>query len=206
MEKTTKKLAYSLGEALIVMVLVGIVYTVIASLSKPTSIKADALKKAGMNMTTQIDFATRQILAKSSYNYTLLNIRATDGSTFSIASSGNEAKLANVYKKYLVAKRGKTLSSTYTSMTLKNEAGTSLGITPSSFTGGYFLKNDAYFALKMNGNCTTTISYVYTPFSPTNHSVTNSCAQIFFDVNGQDDPNTVGIDQYILSIGKLGLK
>jgi len=29
---------------------------------------------------------------------------------------------------------------------------------------------------------------------------------VFYDVNGEQTPNVLGIDQYIISIGKLGIK
>lgn len=201
------KKGFTLTESLIVIIIIGIVYVVIASVIKPSSIKKDVLVKGGANLLYQIDFATKQILLKNSNNYTMTRLKEKSGAEFDITSSGADAKLSTLYRKNLVGFRKKTVSSTYKSLAITTESGAQVSnYKVSTFTQGFFLKNKAYFALKLNGNCTTTENYIYNPQSPDKRTATKSCGLIFFDVNGESDPNKAGIDMYIISIGKNGVK
>ena len=127
---------------------------------------------------------------------------------FSITDSGADAKLLELYKTTLRATRSSNTNATYLDSVLKDKDGATVnaGLKVSSFSQGLTLRNGTYFAFKLNGNCTTNETYIYSPATPNNRSAKNSCGLIFFDVNGQDFPNLVGIDQYIIAIGRNGIK
>ncbi len=202
-----KKSAFTLAESLIAAMLVGIFSVALMAVMRPNDIKNDALKKAGLNYYLQMEYATKQILLKKTKSYSFLNLLDDSNKTYSIVDSGADSKLISAYKKYLIPARNATVSATYKSAQLKNYLGQNVAsLKPSSFTQGYVLKDRSYFALKLNKNCTTTESTVYNPSMYEKRSQTNSCGLIFFDVNGEELPNIVGLDQYIVPIGKLGLR
>ena len=173
---------------------------------RPNNIKTETLQKAGNSLYSEIDYASKQILANNTTNYNFTTLVSEAGTGYSISDSGADAKLIASFKKFLMGKRG-SISASYSGSSLYNDSGSAVGsLKVSSFTQGFLLKNNAYFALKLNGNCTTSESTIYNPSMPNNRNVTNSCGLIFFDVNGEEGPNKVGIDQYIVSLGKLGIK
>ena len=199
--------AFTLAESLIVMMIVGIIYVAMLNILRPGDISKDVLQKSGAKMMYQLDFASKQILAKNSVNYNFYNLKTASGTQFSITADKADEKLMDLFKKYLKGLRNVNVSATYLGTTLRNESnGTITNVTPSTFKYGFFTNNNAYIAIKLNKNCTTTETYIYSPVLKSNRSVTNSCGLIFFDVNGDKEPNTLGIDQYIVSIGKSGVK
>lgn len=203
-----KNKAFTMAETLIAIVMLGVLGACALSLIKPSNIKKDALTKAGSSVYLQIGFATKQILAKNSLNYQMTKLLTLSGVQFSINDEEADEKLAELYKKALYTSRNSTVPATYTALSLKNEEGSVVGssLTVSNFTQGFKTKNGAYMALMLHDNCTTNETYIYDPSAPELRTAKKSCGLIFFDVNADKAPNIVGIDQYIISIGKLGIK
>ena len=191
---------------MITIVVVGLIAaTTIMTLRKGDYMEK-TLKKAGMSMLLQINFATKQLLAKYSYNYQMTGLKTTGGAKFSIVDSGADANLSALYKVMLGSKTYSAPSS-YTDSSLVNESSAAVGsYKVSSFTQGFVTKNGTYFALKLNGNCTTSESNIYDPSATEIRTAAKSCGLVFFDVNAHDGPNIVGVDQFIVSIGKMGIK
>lgn len=201
-----KKVAFTLAETTIAMIILGIIAGTLLHTLKPNNMKRDFWDKSAKNMVLQIDYATKQILARNSLNYSLLDAIDTSNATFSIVSSGAEAKLIALYRKYLIGLRQYSVPSSYLSSSLKDENNISSGFKISDFAQGFKLKNGAYMALKLNGNCSTSETKIYNPTTIEIRTVNNSCGLIFFDINTEKDPNMLGIDQFIVSLGKFGLK
>ena len=199
-----KSFAYTLAESLIVIAIVGIMYVIVLHVLRPNNIKHEALTKAGSNLYIQIDFATKQMLAKNTKNYILTRLKDSSGE-FSVESSSSASRLLAIYKKRLSGIR-KTPDATYLNLALQDSSNNKVGNLKVSSFQGFTLKNDAYFGIKLNNNCTTTESYIYNPSMPNKRTQAKSCGLIFFDVNGQDLPNNLGVDQYIISIGKNGIR
>ena len=205
------KKAFTLTEVLIVLTVMGVIAAVCLLNLKPNKVKYEALMKGGKTMLYDIDGATRRLLAKNSIGYSTQRLVDTSGAEFSIGATGSTAKMIELYKQHMKPVRGKTLANTYGAnkdVLLKDEAGnTYTDIKVSYFPSGYFLKNGGYFALKvLSTACTSSISYTYNPNMPSKRTTANSCGAIFYDVNGEQLPNTLGIDQYIVAVGKMGIK
>ena len=199
-----QKRAFTLAESLICMIIIGIVYVIILQLSRPGDIKKEALLKAGVDTFRQIEYATKRILARDTRNYALTSMRI--GTTeFSVASSSSLNNMKKLYKKNLPGSR-RAVPSSYSNLQLQDGSNTKAGSLKVSSFSGYFLKNGAYFGLKLNNNCTTTEQYIYHPSRTTSRTQSGSCGTIFYDVNGDKGPNTLGVDQYIISLGKQGLR
>jgi hypothetical protein len=105
----------------------------------------------------------------------------------------------------LVGRRNSSWDSSYSSRELTDGAISITGLTPSDYTG-FTLKNETYFGINLTGDCTSQIDYIYDPSTPEKRTKTRVCATLFFDMNGKDSPNILGIDQYIVAIGKFGVK
>lgn len=200
------KKSYTLAEVMIVMFILGIISTFMITSLKKSDYLNKTYKKAGLSTLLQINFATKQLLAKYSYSYQMTGLKTTAGAKFSIVDSGADANLSALYKKIL-GSRTYSAPSTYTGADLVNEAGSKVSTYKvSTFTQGFQTKHGTYFALKLNGNCTTSESYIYDPSVIDTRTAAKSCGLIFYDVNAHDGPNVVGVDQYIISIGKMGIK
>lgn len=201
-----KKRGFTLIETTIVMVILGVIAVVLLTVSKPGEIKQKAMEQAAIDFVSQVERTMKEILLNHTKDYSLLNIVALDNTTFSIASSDKEASLSALFKKYLVGLRGTSLPNIYLSSSLQDSSGVASGYTVSSFLNGYKVKNGAYIAFKLNGNCTTSETKIYNPAMPDNRTETNSCGLVFYDINSEAPPNNLGVDQFILSIGKYGIK
>ena len=199
------KKAFALTEFAIVVLIIGIIAGASISTLKPKEFKKEAAIKAGKALYLQIELATKQVLMRDSKNFDFTKLIDSSNAQYSITSSGADAKLIASYKKHLVGRRQANADSAYLASTLTSESGaTSLKV--SDFANYFTLKNDAFFAIKLNGNCTTSETLIYDPFTPSKRTRSNSCGLILYDINGKNTPNILGVDQYILSIGRLGIK
>ena len=78
------KNAFTLFEAMIVMVVIGTLTGVLLSIARPTNLKQEAFQKAGLELYRHIDFATKQIMIKNSPIYSLDRVISSNGTEFSI--------------------------------------------------------------------------------------------------------------------------
>lgn len=200
--------AFTLYETLVTMIIVGVVAAIGISNMRPDKIENDVLIEAGKDMYIQLDYATREIIAKESNNYTLSRIK-NGSSEYSIEKSSNLSTLVNTtYKKRIKALRDNSLANDYKNAILRtrdNANATGESLKPSSFTG-FTTKNGGYFAVRLHNSCTKSETALYNPMQPDNRSQTNSCGQVFFDVNGDKKPNLLGVDQYLVSLTLNGLR
>ena len=196
--------AFSLLEQMLVIIIVGIIASVLTTVVKPTDISNKAIKKAGKNLFMQIEFATKQIVARNAKNNTLTRLFDSSGE-FSITSTDSLDRLIEIYRKNLVGIRSSDLNTDYASANLTDGTNVLTGTSVSGFKG-FKLKNGAYFGIKLNDNCTTEINHIYDPSTPELRTKKNTCGIIFFDVNSETKPNQLGWDQYIIGLGKRGIK
>lgn len=199
------KKAFTLTESLVCMIVIGVVYAIVMQVTKPNTIKQDALKQAGIDMHNKIDYVTRQIIEAHTKNYTLTKLVNSSGTTYSIATTTAQDTLKGYYQDRLISVR-RTAPSSYTGLSLYNTSNAAVNSYKVSTFPGFLLKNSAYFGLKLNGSCSTTEQHIYHPIKTTSRTQTKSCGLIFYDVNGAKMPNRLGLDQYIISIGENGIR
>ena len=205
-----KKRGFTLTEAMVVIVIIGVIATTMIASVKKDNYQATALKKAGANYCLHLNLATKQILAQYSYGYNMTKLLTISGTQFSITDEENaDSNLADLLKRFLGSSPSYTAPDTYKNIVLKNETGTAVGAGGgykiSDFTQGFKTKSGYYVAVKLNGNCTTSEEHVYDPSVSTVRTSSNSCGLLLYDVSGDKGPNTVGIDIYILPIHKNGI-
>ena len=199
-----KNRAFTLVETVVVLIILGTIAAVVIHTLNSKEVKEKALAEAAKAVYLQVDKATRSVIANNTNNYTLERMKDATGE-FSVASSSSLARMVELFKENMVLKRSAVQDATYLSTDLNDGTTTLIGISPSYFSG-FTLRNDSYFGLFLNNNCTTTITYIYDPLMPDKRTISNTCGTIFYDVNGDKLPNLLGVDQFILALGKLGLK
>ena len=173
---------------------------------------SEALKKAARSYLLQLDYATKEVLLNYSTEGNMLTLKSLEGESFSVNDTGSEEKLIPLYKEFLGSKPY-TPPSEYLSARFVNEAGNNVGASEfnlaDGFSQGFKARNGAYISFRIyhtSDPCTGNQSVIYDPSSPETHDSPNSCGYLFFDINADAAPNIVGVDQYLISIGKLGLK
>ena len=106
-----------------------------------------------------------------------------------------------------MAGRGQiSIPAAYQESSLIDEQTVDSGYDVSSFEHAFKMKNGAYLGIMLNGNCSTKETKIYNPILPDKRTMENSCGLAFFDINTEEAPNTLGVDQFIVSIGKFGIK
>ena len=185
------KKAFTMAEAILVMVILGIIATIMISTMRPVEFQDKGLHVTAKKMLGDIDSATTQILYNDTKLGYLTEIVRTNGTKYSWKD--NSTDVLNLYKKYLTTVTRETVPST-------------------SFcvTGG--ASRNAKAVYLKNGGCIgiygSNISSILTRFPDEKASVTTSASQgaIFFDVNGEEEPNVVGKDRYILPVSDHGIQ
>ncbi len=187
--KQMKQKAYTLAEATIVLLIGGVLaFFVIKSLNAG-KIKEDAYLKAGKLVYSQLSVATLDMSRKYSKYANLTGLSTVNKSAvFEITDKDATDKLLALYKTSLKRSR-KAASSTY-----------------SGYSGNFKLKNGTFFALKLYGNCSTTTTTYNPSYGSEAMYEYETCGAIFYDVNDNELPNTLGIDRYIIAFDKQGLR
>ena len=199
-----RKYASTIAEMAVVIVVFSFLAITSFMVLKSNEATNKAYEKAGKAAYFQLERATRLVLANNTNGYTLMRMKDASGE-FSIASSSSLNRMVEVYKKNMIIHRTAVQAPDYFVSELTDGTTLYTGLTPSSFAG-FTVRNDAYVGIKLNGNCTSTINYIYDALALNKRVVENVCATIFYDVNGDKGPNRLGSDQYIFPLDKFGLK
>lgn len=184
------KKAFTMAEAILVMVILGIIATIMISTMRPVEFQDKGLHVMAKKMLGDIDSATTQILYNDTKLGYLTEIVRSNGTKYSWKD--NSTDVLNLYKKYLTTVTRDTVPST-------------------SFcvTGG--ASRNAQAVYLKNGACIGIYSSeakLYTRFPDETQSVNTEVSQgaIFFDVNGEEAPNVIGKDRYILPVADHGIQ
>ena len=184
------KRAFTMAEAIIVMTILGIIATIMITNLKPTEFRDKGLQVQAKKILQQLDTATQQIMINNTQNGKLTTIYApgVTNATFSFSTTGNNAALNALYKKYL----------TTTRKTCTNAADCG-GCSGGTFR--FYLKDGTCVSILQD---TTAQNTIYPGEASASMSVAGLGA-IFFDVNGLDEPNVLGKDRYRIPINADGI-
>ncbi len=181
------KKAFTMAEAIMVMVILGIIATILISTMKPTEFRDRGYKVLAKKILGQVDAATTQILfnhSRDSQMTTLYDPTKTDGTVFNYKD--NTSKVKDLYAKYLVSTR-ETVNSTWCK-------GNTSGATTMK------LKDGSCLGFKAGGSSINT----RIPGEAADHSVT-PVGLIYLDVNDAEEPNIWNKDQYLIPIDTYGI-
>ncbi|MBQ4647032.1 MAG: type II secretion system protein [Candidatus Gastranaerophilales bacterium] len=199
--------AFTLAEALVTLVIIG----VIASITIPQLMVENPTKKGWDTMAEKVAGnvmqATTEILIYDAGldDFTRLKV---DDTIFSVEDADATPKMAKLFSKYLANVANKIdLTSDYFTKDLIDYDKNSTGKKLSEAYSDFFYANDGVImGFKFYGGCTNTEPNTNPPTYRKKYSVNNICGSIFYDVNGYKKPNKLGSDQYIIPVGKRGIK
>ena len=188
-----KKNAFTMAEAVLVMTILGIIATIMITTLKPAEFKEKGLAVLAKKVLGEIDTATTQILLNNSSTGTMANIYQANTSTLfntNATSTTNSNHLGVLYKKYLTATRKPCNNAT-------NCGGCN------GYNNKFYLKDGVCVGITV-GPVANAATWFPEEASATTMNTTNGV--IFFDVNGLQEPNTAGKDQFLLPLGEEGIK
>ena len=189
------KKAFTMAEAILVMTILGIIAAVMITTLKPAEFKEKSLKVLAKKVLSEIDTATTQILVNDSKLGTMSSLAESNGAQFTF--KGNADKVLNLYKKYLTTIRT-TVPATSFCVTGKTETSD-----PNRNATAVYLKDGA--CMGIYAAQITDPSPTIFPGEKTPTGVTTSQGLIIFDTNGEEEPNIVGQDRFILPIAEQGI-
>ncbi len=205
MSQKAKK-AITLSEAMITMVIFGIIAIVVV----PILLYHNPMKSGNETMARKtaevIEQAAVQIIANNSIydNYTYLKDK---NGYFSIEDADAKDRMPVLFKEYLNYLDLKIdLNHEFYNKELKDVKKHSLGITlKDAYSGFFWNQSGAIIAFRFYEGCTNTEQNANPPEQKGVFAVENICGSIFYDSNGYKKPNLIGNDQYILPINKRGI-
>lgn len=178
--------AFTMAEAILVMTILGIIATIMISTLKPAEFKDKGLAILAKKVLSEVDSATTQIQVNNSQNGQM-HVLYVPGTATTYAFGSNLAATATLYKKYLTTIRKSCSTSTCPC---------------NSYSQKFYLKDGACMGISATTSATATIF----PGETTTTSVTPQRGVLFFDTNGEEEPNVQGKDQFILPVDNEGIK
>jgi len=188
--KRMKKQAFTMAEAILVMTILGIIATIMITTLKPAEYKDKGLAILAKKVLSEIDTATTQILINNSQNGNMAYLYVPGSSTtFSSAAASKEGDLGKLYKRYLTATRKACNTSTCPCNAYGNK---------------FYLKDGACIGIT-SGAAAANVNTRF-PGESTSTAMKPGFGQIFFDTNGEEEPNVLGKDQFLLPLSVEGIQ
>lgn len=184
------KSAFTMAEAILVMTILGIIATIMITTLKPAEYKDKGLAILSKKVLSEVDTATTQILINNSAAGNASTLYEPGTSTvFSFETANTDANIGKLYKRYLTATRKEC-----------NDANCPCN----GYANKFYLKDGACLGItagKPSANINT-----WFPGETNFTEMIPSHGQIFFDINGEDEPNVMGKDQFLLPINSAGIQ
>lgn len=177
------KNAFTMAEAILVMVILGIIATIMISTMRPVEFRDRGFKVLAKKVLGQIDSATTQILFNNAQDSSMAKLYPPGSNANYAAFGANLTATKALYNTYLVGTR-------------------------EDVTSTWCKKGGTYIRLK-DGSCIgfaagSTVDTII-PGESTSHNVTASQGLIYVDINDSEEPNVFGKDQYLIPVGDNGI-
>ena len=190
--KINHKKAFTMAEAILVMTILGIIATIMITTLKPAQFKDKGYKILAKKVLSEIDTATTQIIINNTKLGSFSSMVMDNGTETQFSSSATNTM--NFYKKYLT-----TLRTTVET----NSFCTTGGADPSMDATAAYLKDGACIGIK--AHVFTENAQTRFPGEENDFALMPEQGLILFDINGQEEPNTIGKDRFILPVGDEGI-
>ena len=208
MDNSIKSNAFTLSEAIITLVIIGI----IAVICIPQLIFGDTSKKGQMALAKKMNGylaqASIEILLHNAVLDDFLDLKDEKG-RFSIEGSDTAditKRMSNLYLKYLSDVDISVKQNEYFENSLLNYDKTPLGSSLKDLYSDFFYVNDGMIiGFRFYGTCSATETNTVLPELRNRQSVENVCGSVFYDINAFSKPNKLGTDQFIIPVGKRGI-
>ena len=192
--------AYTLTEAIVTIIVLGIVATIIIGVIKPVDASKEAMMTLAKKTQQNITEAISQMYINDSDFDNILQLKDATGQ-FNITDENAIDRFVPIIKKY-VQDNGTAIDQTkeadyFTSEIIKPDKTKTGVVLNASYSHFYFMSNGVLLGFKLNGNCTTAEPLQILPDKEVTVNVENTCGAFFVDVNGYKKPNKLGSDQFI---------
>lgn len=201
-----KKIAITLSEAMITMVIFGVIALIVTQVINYENPTKKGNATLARKTSVDLEQAAMQIITNNSTYDNFLNVKDKDG-YFSIEDSDAKDRLSVLFKDYMIFLDLKIdLGHEYYSTELRDVHKKNLGITlKDTYTGYFWNQNGGIVGFRFYEGCNNTELNANPPDYKGVYSVENVCGSVFYDVNGYKKPNLVGSDQFILPINKYAI-
>ena len=207
MEEKNKKInAFTLPEALLVLIIIG----VIAAITIPQLLVDDPAKRGWTTLAEKtvgslIQASTEILIYDAGLDdFTSLTY---NGKRFSVEDADITSDMSGLYGKYIAnSTQDVDLNDEYFSKPLATYDKNALDKTLKELYSDFFIGNDGVLiGFRFYGGCDKTEENVVITAKRNRYSVNNICGSVYLDVNGYKKPNKLGSDQYIVPIAKRGI-
>ncbi len=207
MKKHIKKHGFTMSEALIVLVIMGVIGTIVLPQIKTINPSQKGMTTLATRMSESLTEATTKMLSLNASVDDLTVLKRGDD-VFSIADANVTPKMAELFLDYLSDVGFKVdTSKEYFNQEILDYKRNSTGVTiKGAYSNFHFANNGVLVGYRFYGNCTTTEKNANPPKETVKYEVTDSCGSVFYDVNSFKKPNKLGSDQYIIPVGVRGMK
>ena len=208
--KLKNKKAFTLPEAIIVLIIIGVIGLLYNTLIKLPEHQQKGFEVQSQKILENFDQVFTLIFAKHSESFNLEDLHDKDGN-FSITDKNIMPRFVNFFKENLNVitlndgefKKVKE----YYSSTLLNYDRTSTGlILNKTYSEFINTQNGTIYGFRLYEKCSANETNTYMPKKKNKITVKNICGSIFYDVNNYKGPNKLGSDQYIVPFDNLGIE
>ena len=198
--KKMKKSAFTMAEVILVMLILGIIAAIMITTNKEKLPTYTGFLINAKKVVSEIDSATSNILTKHTYSgdFNVLIDLDNPYEQFDTKDSSSSSKLAALYKKYMASTRRKCESIDADKCTCAGD--NSRDGVPSN-ASSFYLKDGTCIAIAAGSQ--TFNSIIPGEKAPINVNTKNG--MIFIDVNGANEPNSIGRDQFLIPLGDYGV-
>ena len=208
MDKTKKKRkGFTLAETVLIFVILGI----IACIVLPQLLLSDPSKEGKLTLARKMgEYLTQASIEILLYDAVLddfSRLKDNDG-YFSIEDNNITPRMAKLYQKYLKDVDLKiNIDKDYFSKELLDYDGTSIGSKLNNLYSNFFYVNDGMvLGFRFYGSCDVSEMNSIPPGFQERYEIKEICGSVFYDTNAFIKPNKLGSDQFIIPIGKRGIK
>ena len=206
MLKNNKKLGFTMAEALLVLVILGVIGAICLQSMQTYNPQQKGFDTKAEKAVSVRGQALTMILVEDSSSDDLTGMFDESGK-FSITETKNATRIVKKFKKHLVVNAlPVNLNDEYFKGNLINYKKTSLGKLTDLYSNFFFMQDGELLGFKFYGNCTSSETKSIPPNYRETSTINNICASIFVDVNGEKSPNKLGSDQFVIPIDVRGIK
>ncbi|MBQ8635590.1 hypothetical protein IJ425_05515 [bacterium] len=206
MRKYTGKIAFTLSEAMIVIVIMGVIGAIVIPQLKVENPTQRGWTTIAKKMSVNLTQATTEMLALNASLDDLTILRQGD-KVFSIADADATPKMADLFMQYLSnIDMNVDTTKEYFSQDILDYKRNSTGDKINSYSNFHYAVDGVLVGYKFYGTCSATEKNANPPEETVKYEVTDSCGSVFFDINAYKKPNKLGSDQYIIPVGVRGMK
>ena len=206
MKNYGKKFGFTLPEALLVLIILGIIAAICMQSLKSYNAQQQGFDTKADKAVSIIGQAIIMIMLEDSSSDDLTGMYDEEGK-FSIADETKGPRVAKVFKKHLnVNDIHPDLTNDYFTGKMLTYNRTELTVLKDTYSNFFYLQDGTLLGFRMYGNCEGTETNAIPPKIRTTSSVSKICASVFVDVNGEKKPNKLGSDQIVIPFDARGIK